>query len=358
MIFQLSLRSKSALFIAASLLLGGCGDGSDSDTEEVVDVLPDGLMLAFIDAGSAAYRGYNTTLEISADLNELAAASGDSSIQELALTDTADIGHILPFADFRMSGDDEITDMKYILMKPVYTYQSGETVSSDHFVQIVHLHDEDLAAHGADEYESPEVGSVEEAELLRLNEMVSTQAELETELSEALEVEGQTLCRAFIDPYLAFEHEHEEEHEGEEHEGEEHEGEEHEHEHGELVHYALTDSGRIYFYEEHEEELESTQPFVVLDDVVSITDCGRTTMARVNDEGILIFVPDSQMLYLVDAHDGSDFHQHSTWAISDLLPAGFRADLMAVIGEGEDHDHEDDDHDHEDDDHDHDDETA
>jgi hypothetical protein len=105
------------------------------------------------------------------------------------------------------------------------------------------------------------------------------------------------------------------------------------------MHFALTEIGRVYFFEEHEGVLEQTQGFVALDDVVSISDCNRTTIARVSDEGILIFIPDTQRLYLVDSH-GADFHQHSTWAISLLMPEGMSADLLAVIGSSSDHDHD------------------
>ena len=333
------------------LSIGGCdSDSDDEDNEdETVDVLPDGLALAFLNASDATYIAYDTTSERSADINEVAAASSDSAVQKMVVDDTADIGFFFHWPDFRVIDDEEYTDMKYLLMKPGYSYQSGAEIDSEQFVQLVHLHDEDLAAHSADEFDSPEAGSNQEAGLMRLNEAVAAQEELENELAEVLPGD-QTLCRAYVDPYLLFEHEHEEEHEEEEHEAEE------EHEHGDLMHYALTQSGRIYFYQEGEaEELESSQGFVALDNVTSINDCSRTTIARVSEEGILVFVPDSQSLYLVDSHEGADFHQHSVWALTDILPEGSRADLMAVVGSGSEHEHdyEEDDHEHEEGDHEH-----
>ncbi len=221
--------------------------------------------------------------------------------------------------------------MKYLLMVP--GYEPGGTVDADQFVQLVHFHDDELAAHNASEFSDPEAGSGVEAALARLNEFVSEQQELEDGVGEALQAEGQQLCRAFVDPYLEFELGHEHEGEAAAEEGEE------EHEHGELVHFALSDTGRVYFFEEGEDGLESTQGFVSLDGVSGISDCNRTTIVRASDDGVLVFVPDTQMFYLVDSH-GADFHQHSVWDASAILPAGMSADLVAVIGAGSEHDHD------------------
>lgn len=318
------------LTLFSVFMLSGCGDDDKEGTDEIVYVLPDGLTLAFLNATDASYIAYNTTSESSADLNDLADTSGDSAVQKMKIDDVADIGFFYHWPDFRIVDDEETTDMKYLLMKPGYLYQSGATIDSDQFVQLVHFHGEDLAAHSADEFDDPEAGSNKEAGLIRLNQAVSDQEELENEVAEVLE-DGQILCRAFIDPFMQFELEHE---------AEEEEGEE-EHDHGALMHFALTESGRVYFYQEGEsEELESSQGFVTLDGISSITDCGRTTMARASDDGILIFVADANSLYLVDNH-GADYHQHSVWDLDEVLPEGFHADLMAVIGEGSEHEHED-----------------
>lgn len=331
-------RSLFVSLLTASLLTGCDGSSSSSSSSDSDssggDGLPEGLLLNFVDANSAGYVSYDTDTGKTTDLNELAASSGESSIQNLEITDTSKIGHFFHWPDFREVRGEEVTDMKYLLMVPDYTYMSGAEIDSDQFVQLVHMHGEDFGAHSADEFADPVEGSQKADGLARLNAFVTEQDELEDEVSGALLTEGQTLCRAFVDPYIKFELEHEEE------EGHEEEG----HEHGELVHFGLTDSGRIYFFEENEETetLESTQSFVALTDVVTISDCSRTTIARVSEDGIIVFIPDSQKLYLVDNH-GAEWHEHQNWDLSDILPDGFHADLMSVIGEGgehEDHDHE------------------
>ncbi|KAG1651233.1 hypothetical protein GQR58_027371 [Nymphon striatum] len=179
-------------------------------------------------------------------------------------------------------------------------------------VQLTHFHDDTLAAHSADEFENLEAGSGKALAMERLNNFVAEQKELEEEVAEEEEAEGTETAT---------------------------EETEEEHEHGELVHYALDTTGRMYFFEEHEDGLEEMQGFVQLDNVSSIMDCSRTTIARVSEEGVLVFIPDTQLLYLVDAH-GGDFHQHSTWPVSALLPENETTDLVALIGSGEEHDHD------------------
>ena len=113
--FDLSSLFKILILLSSLAFLGGCVTESDSDNE-VADILPDELILAFIDVIDADYIAYDTTTESTIDLNELAASSGDTAVQKLLLTDTADIGHIYHWPDFRLVDDEEVTDMKYLLM--------------------------------------------------------------------------------------------------------------------------------------------------------------------------------------------------------------------------------------------------
>lgn len=323
----------SSLLASQTLLITACGDSSTHPSSDIIDLgLPSDLHLSLIDASTGAYYGYDTSSLILTDLNKEAASSQDSGVQNLAITDTSTIGQFLHWPDvYEDEGEDHL-DMKYLLMLPEYI--SGDTVDASVFSKLVHFHGDDLAAHTADEFENPEAGSNVEAAFARLNDHVADQNALYDEVAEALPA-GQQLCRAFVDPYAALEHAHEHEHNHAKAEEE----------HGELMHFALTDSGRVYFYHEETEGLEEAQNFVKLDNVSSILDCSRTTVARASDDGILIFVPDTQTIYLVDSH-GSDYHQHSAWDITALLPTGARADLVAILGAGEAHDHDHDDHEH------------
>ena len=349
----------TTLICGPALLLSACND-SDSDGEAedrvIATGLPEGLSLSFVDASDGAFYSYDTTTGRRVDLNAKAAASEDESIQEMQLTDVSLIGSFLVWpdsgehaheADQPVKMEDEHDheheegelEAKYLLMVP--GYERGAPIDADDFSVIVHFHDEDLAGHSAEEYREAEDGSNLAEELERLNHFVEEQAELFAEVEEALTAEGRSLCVAYVDPYLAAEHAHEEEHAGDTlpKNEEAHAGEEH----GELVHYALDTTGRVYFFEEHMEGLETiVGGFVRLEGTSESTvlDCSRSSIARANEEGVLVFLPDTQMIYQVDSHDGGDFHQHGVWTIDAILPAGTRADLVAIVGAGEEHDHD------------------
>ncbi len=316
----------SSVLAAQAALISGCDDSSNSadGDSSIIDLgMPEELHLSLLNASTGAFYGYDSTNLMLTDINEAAASSQDSGVQNLQITDTSTIGHFLHWPDAYESDGEDHLDMKYLLMLP--EYMAGDAIDADAFSKLVHFHGTDLAAHTAEEFNNPEPGSAVEAAFTRLNAFVAEQEALFDEVAEALPA-GQQLCRAFVDPHLALEHEHEAK-------------AEEEHEHGELAHFALTDSGRVYIFHEEENGLEQAQGFVKLDDVTSILDCNRTTVARASDDGILVFVPETQLLYLVDSH-GSDFHQHATWAVSELLPQGVRADLIAVLGAGSEHDHD------------------
>lgn len=319
--------------LGLAILGTACSSSNDSTPEmdEGVSVdLPEGLTLSLLNASTGAYYAFDTTAETRTDLNEIAAASQDSSIQNLQITDTSAIGHFFQWPDFREANGEELLDVKYLLMRPGYV--PGSEIDADQFVQLAHFHDTTLAAHSAEEFRDPEPGSSKAMGLQRLNSHVAEQKELEEEMLEVMP-DGEQLCQAFVDPYVKFELGHEEE------EGAEEMGTE-EHAHGDFIHIALSDSGRMYFFAEGEaEELEQVQGFVKLDNVSTISDCTRASITRVSEEGVLVFIPDTQLLYLVDSH-GGDYHQHSTWSISAILPEGVSADLIAVIGAGEEHEHE------------------
>ncbi len=318
---------RASLLLACGAVLGACSSSSSDDAaaggSASVD-MPEGLSLVLLNASTGAYYLFDAETETRTDLNDLAQRSQDSAVQKLLISDTSTIGHFFSWPDFRVANGQEMLDDKYLLMKPGYI--PGSEISADKFVQLAHFHDATLAAHSADEFANPEPGSSRAAGMARLNSHVSEQAELVAELAAVLPA-GETLCRAFVDPYVKFEHEQEPAGEGAA-----------EHEHGDLVHMALTTSGRMHFFAEGDAGLAPTQGFVKLDNVTFIENCDRTTIAHASEDGVLVFVPDTQRIYLVDSH-GGDYHQHSTWPISAILPRGVRADLVAVMGAGADHDH-------------------
>lgn len=341
--FNFSNLAKGSVLIVSAALLTACGGSSSSSDENPTGSsvnLPDGKNLVFIDASSPMHYRYNTTTEKATDINDEASKSGETAVQNLAVNDVSVIGSFFFWADDK-DADGSIDDEKILLMKP--GYQSGGTIDHTNMQYLAHFHGEELAAHAASEFDSAQAnweGSTKQAGLARLNSYVTKQKELFDEVDEALETlaAGQTLCKAYIDPYAGAEHE------GEAHAHVAAEAEEEEH----VVHIALTNTGRLYFMEEEEGALKLSQDtFVALTGVSSIDNCAKTEITRVNEHGVLIFVEASQKVYMVDTH-GGDWHEHSNWDISQLMPSGFHADFMAALGAGSEDDH---DHDHEDGDH-------
>jgi hypothetical protein len=308
----------SAVFSAG--LLTGCLDNSNTEEPKSKIGLPEGKTLVFIDASSPKHYSFNTTTEKLTDLNNEAASSASDSVKKLAINNITDIGYFFHWPDFREVNGAEKMDDKYLLMKP--GTDLNNTIDYQHFVQLVHYHAEDLAAHTGDEFDSTVegfVGSSKEAGMTRLNQYREDYQTLNSRVSEALadNTNEQTLCKAYIDPYQAYEKDN-------------YEG----------MHFAITQSGRIYYYKpDQSDTLVSAQGHDLLTGVTTISDCNRVTITRASDNGILIFIPDTQKIYLVDSHD-ADYHVHSQWDISKILPSGVRADLMAAIGEGEEHEHE------------------
>ena len=105
------------------------------------------------------------------------------------------------------------------------------------------------------------------------------------------------------------------------------------------VYFALTKEGKVKFYKEVNDVLESLQSQVTLDSAItSITDCSKTSIVAESEEGILVWVADTQKVYRVDSHE-ANYHLHGTpKTITNLLGTGINVDYMISIAK-DDHDH-------------------
>ena len=302
--FKLPIKLVITTFFIA--LLSGCGGGSSDPHHETADILPDGNWLIFIDASSPKLFSYDTNSESYLDLNARATSSSETDEQNLSVTDTSAIGSFLHWLD---NGNDKI-----LLMKP--GYNRGESIDASKFLFLAHPHGNKLAAHASSEFENPAEGSKKQKGLARLNSYVTQQAELFTKVNAALQAEapGETLCQAYVDL--------------------------HEDASSPLMHLALTQSGRVYDFSEVDGTLKaSSSGFSELTGVSHIQDCAKSSIVRVNKDGVFIFVADTQKLYLIDRH-GGDFHLHASWKISDFMPTGFHADFMTAISNADsEHEH-------------------
>jgi len=318
---------KAAVTLALAYFLTACsGDASPDNGETTAVDLPDGKTLVFIDANTPEHYSYDTTSDSYLNLNAMAASSSDTEVQNLAVTDAATIGSFLFWAD-DANADGVINGEKILLMKPSYIQYYADTIDHTKFNYLAHFHGTTLAAHASEEFDPSQAnweGSNKQLGLARLNSYVTEQQALFAEINIALLAltgtnAGQQLCQVYLDPHGG------------------------EHDHGSSaeaqLHMALTQSGRMYFFTEQDHSLQlSQEAFVALSGVSAIADCAKVTITRASADGVLVFVADSQKLYLVDAH-GEDYHQHSQWDLSSFMPTGFHADFMTAIGEGADDGH-------------------
>jgi len=342
------MKYFKVLLVLGALLLSACGgessnnNDSDNNSQAGKDLLPSGKTLVVIDTSSPSHYQVTTDdNEVLTDLNETARQSSDSAVQKLEISDGSNLGKFFIW-------DDGDNGEKIVLLKSGMA--DDAEITHENLVYIAHYHDEDLAAHSPSEFDPATYGdnwegSGKQLGLARLNTAFSEQKTLFNEVEEALTAQAseQALCRAFVGSH----EEHGEDEGHEEASATKAAAEEEERE--EAIHFALTKSGRLYLYEEENEELSSKQSFIALQGVSSISDCDKTAITAVNEETILVFIADTQKVYLVDSHDGADFHEHSNIDISELMPTGFNADLIAAIGEGDEHDHDEDEDDHDDD---------
>jgi hypothetical protein len=105
------------------------------------------------------------------------------------------------------------------------------------------------------------------------------------------------------------------------------------------VYFALTKDGKVEFYKEGNDGLASLQTEVILDsNIKTIADCSKTSIVAESEEGILLWVADTQKVYRVDSHE-ANYHLHGTpKTIANLLGTDINAHYMVGIAK-DDHDH-------------------
>lgn len=225
--------------------------------------------------------------------------------------------------------DDE--DEKIVMVKASYNYATDGNLTYDDFYYLAHFHGTEIAAHSNEEFspdsnETETIKAKKAAALARLNVHLAEQEEIKAEISEALVNlgSGETLCNFFVP-----EHHHEDEEEGHEEEA--------------TTHYALTNTGKVYFFQENNSSLELFQNTAV--HLTGASSCVATEsgITSSSEHGVYIFLKETQTLYLVDEH-GEDYHEHSKWKLTEFMPSSFEATQMVSLNIGDaedDHDHED-----------------
>lgn len=300
-----------AVLISLLIFLNGCTSNSDAtkEGESGADV-EGGKLFLFYNQKTQAQYTYDSEHDKNSNLNS------DASSNFYMLNKEA--GELFFWSDEYEEGK---IDEKVVMLKASYDFSRDGNITADDFFYLGHFHDDELAAHSADEFKEANVSDAKKAALVRLNLYLAEQEAIKEEITEALSAQGETLCN-FLVP-------HHEEHE-------EHNTSMHEDEH-EAPHYALSSSGKVFVFEEHNATLELKQSGLILDGVYECTE-GESGMSATAD-GLFIFSKLTQTLYLVDAH-GLDFHVHGSWKLNELLPSSVEATQMIGFGGSDEHEHE------------------
>ncbi|MDQ7047804.1 MAG: hypothetical protein Q9M39_09445 [Sulfurovum sp.] len=280
--------------VIAVAMMTGCGSSSNNDSGNndggtAID-LPDGKTLIFFDNASSEQYLYNTDTESYDDMN-VAGENYDMTGKNAKLV---------------------MFDEKIVMIDEHFDITDAN-LSYEDMYYLGHFHEENsvpvFAAHNADEFDPAVASDAKLATIQSLNKHLIEQNEIKEEITEALP-SGETLCNFFV-----FGHDEEA-----------------------TPHIALSTSGKVYVFEDGQDGLESSQAVFALD---GVTECkeNESSIVQEDEHGVIIFVAQSQKLYLADSH-GEDFHVHSTLDVNRFLPTGFTPTIFTGIGEGEEHDHD------------------
>jgi hypothetical protein len=292
---------STAFILGAALVLSGCGSSSSTPTEK--PDLPDGKTLIFFDHMSSAQYMYDASSEKATDMN----------IDGKNYNMTGKNGKLVGWTH---GEEDKIIMLNDDFDIENFVNTDNTNVTSDDFHYLGHLHNDSFEAHSSSEFKNAE--GEELAALGSLSDHLREQEEIRTEIEGVLPI-GEQLCNFFVL--------------GEEEHGDNEEGHAHD-----APHIALTKSGEVYIYKDGEDGLVSAQPSFALSGVDSCEE-DKSSIVGYDEHGVLIFVAQTQTLYLVDSHDGADFHPHSSWKLSEFLPENFKPTQLAGLGEADEHEH-------------------
>ena len=289
---------SSALILGMTLVLSGCGSSSDSDSggSDPLELESDGKTLIFYSAATNEQYAYDVDSGQTTDLQQ--ATDRDGNNIENFNMNASDQGRLFVWidniGDTNASNDEE----KVLMFSQDYDYATDGNATWEDFYYLGHFHSDGgndyyLAAHDNDEF-NVTVGGKYDA-MIRLNQYLATQYELEQNLSAAIPSGANGLCG-----FHTFASEE-----------------------NETFYYAMGINGTLYVYDEN----------VTILDSVAVTDsCSPNTFGMSSTEdGVLLFASDTQKVYSIDSHGGGVYHAHNFWDLSQLIGDGRSAQMMVGI---------------------------
>ncbi|HFU75439.1 MAG TPA: hypothetical protein ENK66_04260 [Arcobacter sp.] len=288
--------------LTSVLLFTGCDNNtSDNETHEHGD---DTRVVVFYNATENYHYGYDVAEEQLINLNETSYSHDgeDVNITNFNLT-ASEIGKPFIWLDNKGDTNESNDEQKLIMTKSTYNYATDGNITWEDFYYLGHFHSEEengethyhLAAHSNDEFDTTAVKKV--AALKRINIYLSAQNQLEQNLTNTIPSGANGLCGF----YTKIDHEHEEK-----------------------THFAMGNNGTIYIYDENITALQ--------DEVVVHTSCtaGEMGISGV-EEGVWVYLADSQKVHVVDSHDDGVYHVHETHNVSEYVGDGKSIKTMVSI---------------------------
>lgn len=287
---------SAALFLSAALVFGGCGTGTSSDAAKAdpLELESDGKTLLFYSTSTSEQYAFNVDSQSVTNLNnELDAEDNNISYFNM---DSSKNGKLFVWIDDNGDTNSSNDESKVVMFKQSYSFANDGNATWEDFYYLGHFHEETtgyhLAAHSNSEFNVTS-GAKYDA-IVRLNKYLSSQNSLEQNLSNTIPSEANGLCgfHTFVS------------------------------EEGKTLYYAMGISGTMYIYDQN---ISSSY----LDSVAVTDSCMPNQFGMSSTEdGVLLFLANTQKLYTIDSHEDGIYHVHNTWNLSQLLGDGKSAQMM------------------------------
>jgi len=296
-----TIFTYTAAATAALLLLSGCGDsGSNGSGGSSLALESDGKTLLFYSASTNDQYAFDVDSEKTTDLNGAADAQGHDLTN--FNMDPSEQGRLFVWVDNKGDTDPSNDEEKVVMFKSGYDIATDGNVTWEDFYYLGHYHgttDDNnvttyyLAAHSNDEFNVTD--GAKYSAMLRLNAYLLEQENLKNELAALLPAQANGLCA-----FHTFENEE-----------------------GETFYYAMGDNGTMYIYDAAHDFLDSVA-------VAAACEPDGVGMSS-GEDGVLLFVSETQKLYMIDSHEDGIYHVHTEWELSELIGGGKSAQMMVGI---------------------------
>lgn len=280
-----------ALILGIGLTFSGCGSSSDGEAEEQQASYPElesaKKLLTFYGATSNDHYAFDVetnTLTNLNDNNKTAMLSGEE-------------GRLFVFRDDKGDNNNSTFEDKVVMFKADYSFTDHNATWED-FYYLNHLSNGAMHPHDSVEFNSTDETSGKYKAMVRLNTYIQAQESLKNELSTLVAQKSTSLC-----DFASIKHE------------------------DETHYFVMGVNGYVYTYDNNGTDTEFKDATLV-----SSAGCevGQSGMSAAED-GVLIYLKSTTKLYLVDSHEDGVSHVHSSWNLSELLPAGKNIDMMVGI---------------------------